>query len=470
MTRVVVVGGGPTGLSAAMLLAARGMDVVVLDRDNPPPVDVEQAWDLWERRSVAQFHQVHLLLPGARALLEDQLPSVIDQLVAAGVGQFNVAEQLARNLPGGAGGVDFSRFFTRSTCRRPVLEFGFAAAARACPDVEIRYNCPVTELVLGPEVVRDVPHVIGVKTESGEVVTADLVLDVAGRRSPFSSLIEAAGGLRPPEHSEEYGFVYNTRYFQGLNQPEYRAPLLSPMGSISVLTVPGDRDHWSVTIYHSPKDKPMRKVRDPDVFDKVVRSMPHHAHWIDGEAVTEVNSMVSTANTTRQFVVDGRPCATGLLPIGDAWGFTNPSIGRGIFLGLNHAVALSDVVVANVGHPKELATAWDETTRREAVPWHDATVQFDRVRGPEVEALRLGEPDPHDPSDSSVAVARAFSSAAHYDPQVLAWSSELGSCLTQPSELFARPGVIERVLEVAGQNPTYVIPGPDRAQLEALLV
>jgi hypothetical protein len=214
----------------------------------------------------------------------------------------------------------------------------------------------------------------------------------------------------------------------------------------------------------------MRKVRDPEVFDRVVRSLPLHAHWVEGEAITDVISMASTANTTRQFVVDGRPCATGLVPVGDAWGFTNPSIGRGITLGLKHAVAVTDSISGIVDRPAAMANSWDEVTQMQAAPWHDATVAFDRLRGPEVEAHRLGRPDPHDPEDPNVAGARAFYTASHHDARVLAWFSEVRSCYSLPMDVLTRPGVFERVIEVALANPPYSTPGPDRSQLEALLV
>lgn len=441
----------------------------MLDRDPPPPSDATLAWDDWERRSVAQFRQVHFLQPAARALLEERLPEVAEQMVASGVPRHNIVERLSRTIPGGPGEVDFSPFETLTTCRRPVLEFGFAAAARSFPGVEIRYASPVTGLVTGPQVIGGVPHVIGVKTQSGEEVLVDLVLDVSGRRTAIPGLVEAEGGHRPPERSEDVGFVYNTRYYRGPNPPEYLTDALSAVGSMTVLTMPGDDDYWSITLYHSPKDKAMRKVRDPEVFDRVVRSLPLHAHWADGEPCGDVRSMASTANTTREFSGDGRPFATGLLPIGDAWGFTNPSLGRGICLGLKHAVAVTDAIGGVLDQPAEMAVAWVGATQIDAEPWHEATVQFDRVRGPEVEAFRLGLPDPNDPDDPMVAGSRAFFSASHYDAQVLAWYQEVASCQSLPMDVLMRPGVFDRVLEVAAENPPYVTPGPDRPRLEELL-
>ncbi len=81
-----------------------------------------------------------------------------------------------------------------------------------------------------------------------------------------------------------------------------------------------------------------------------------------------------------------------------------------------------------------------------------------------------GLPDPFDPSDPSVAGPRAFSSASHYDPEVLQWFFEVVGCFSLPGEVMARPGVFERVLEVALSTPPYTSPGPTRAELEELLV
>jgi 2-polyprenyl-6-methoxyphenol hydroxylase-like FAD-dependent oxidoreductase len=467
---VAVLGGGPAGLASAMLLAQQGLDVVVLDRDESPSGDPETAWESWKRTSVGQFRLVHYLQPGGRALIEEHLPSVFVELEAVGALRFNPAAAAARHLANGtATDLDLGRFETLTTCRRPLIEFAYASAARRTPGIDIRYGCPATALVTGTEVVPGVPHVIGVRTESGETIDARVVIDAAGRRSPLSAMIEAAGGRRPPEHAFEAGFVYNTQYYRGSEQPEPRDDLLSAIGSMSILTIPGDNGWWSVTLYHSPKDKQMRKVRDPKTFERVLRALPNHAHWGDGEPQGDIFSMAAAANTTREFMIDGTPCATGVVPLGDAWGFTNPSIGRGITLGLMHVVDMAPAIAEHIDDPRQLADEWERRTGDRPARWHSSTVDFDRLRAPQVDAFMQGLGDPFDPSDPSVAGPRAFSSAAHYDPQVLEWFYEVICCFTLPDEVIAREGVFDRVLEVALSNPPYSSPGPNRAELEEIL-
>ncbi|MFJ8781946.1 FAD-dependent oxidoreductase [Streptomyces sp. NPDC102476] len=51
MTHVLVLGAGPTGLTTAMLLAADGHRVTVVERNpDEPHGDAARLWEGWERR------------------------------------------------------------------------------------------------------------------------------------------------------------------------------------------------------------------------------------------------------------------------------------------------------------------------------------------------------------------------------------------------------------------------------------
>jgi 2-polyprenyl-6-methoxyphenol hydroxylase-like FAD-dependent oxidoreductase len=84
MARIIVVGGGITGLCAAMLLARDGHGVELLERDPALPPPPGLAWGGWERRGMNQFRMIHYLLPRFRALADVELPDVIAALEDAG--------------------------------------------------------------------------------------------------------------------------------------------------------------------------------------------------------------------------------------------------------------------------------------------------------------------------------------------------------------------------------------------------
>src|SRR5260370_14280116 len=76
MAEIVVVGGGLVGHCSAMLLAADGHSVTVLERDpDPPPRSADAAWNDWSRRGGNQFRMIHYFLPRFRDIVERDLPA-----------------------------------------------------------------------------------------------------------------------------------------------------------------------------------------------------------------------------------------------------------------------------------------------------------------------------------------------------------------------------------------------------------
>jgi hypothetical protein len=144
--------------------------------------------------------------------------------------------------------------------------------------------------------------------------------------------------------AEESGFLYYTRYFTGKDRPVRRGRALTPIGSFTILTLDGDNDTWSVTLFAAAGDPPLKLLRHADRFTSVVSACPLHAHWLDGEPITEVLLMGGILDKYRRFVVDGRLVATGFAAVGDAWACTNPSAGRGLSIGLIHAQLLRRAV------------------------------------------------------------------------------------------------------------------------------
>jgi flavin-dependent dehydrogenase len=170
----------------------------------------------------------------------------------------------------------------------------------------------------------------------------------------------------------------------------------------------------------------------------------------------------------RRFVVEGVPVATGILSLGDSWACTNPSLGRGITMGLMHALGTVEVVRQHLDNPLALALAQDSMTETRVTPWYRNTIQIDRTRIARCNALIEGRPEP-EPTGQPARVAKALSVAMMYDADLFRAANEMRSLLALPQEVMARPGVVDRIMEVAGAHEAVMPPGPSREELFRML-
>jgi 2-polyprenyl-6-methoxyphenol hydroxylase-like FAD-dependent oxidoreductase len=238
---------------------------------------------------------------------------------------------------------------------------------------------------------------------------------------------------------------------------------LVPMGSFSVLTLDGDNDTWSVTLFGPTGDAPLKAVRDPAVFGRVVAACPRQAHWLDGRPITDVLAMAGILDRYRRYVVDDEPVVTGFAALGDAWACTNPSAGRGLSVGIVQAQVLRSVVAAHLDQPATFARRYDERTEESVTPFYRDQIAADRARFAEMDAIRRGVPPPPPPPSTA-----RFLGAALYDADVYRGMLEMVTCLAFPAEVLARPAV-RRGIERYGDAPVPAVPGPDRARLLELL-
>lgn len=464
-----MLGGGVCGLAAGMMLRRDGHEVTVLERDaEPVPESAEEAWEGWGRDGVTQFRLPHMLLSRGRLVLEAELPDVRDALLAAGGLRFDWLASMPPSITDRAPREGDDRLWTL-TARRPVLEQVLGRAAEAEPGLDIRRGVSARELVVGRY--DGTPHVQGVLTDAGEELPADLVIDAMGRRSPLPRWLEAAGTRPVHEEAEDSGFIYYGRHFRARDGvlPELRAPAVTRIGSFSVLTLPADNDTWSITLVTSSGDQPLKRLRDVDRWTAVMAACPLHAHWLEGEPISGVQAMGGVLDRYRRFRVNGAPVATGIAAMADAWACSNPSLGRGIALGLWHAQQLRDVTREHLEDPQEFAEAWDTATEETLTPWYRETVQEDRARVAEIEALRSGLAPPMPAPGSWVALMPALFRAVPRDPDVYRAFVASRVCLTRLEETCAEEGFIERILELTRESGPPPLLGPDRAQLLALL-
>lgn len=467
---ILVVGGGICGLGTALLLARDGHEVTLLERDaDPLPGSLQDAWGNWSRKGVAQFRQPHNFMPGLRRLFEAELPDIQDTLERSGASRFDLLNPLPPFFADRAPRPIDDKLWTLSA-RRPLGEWIFARAVENERGITVRRGVRVTELLAGPSATAGTPHVAGVRTADGEEFRADLVVDATGRQSSSSKWLTALGARPPHEEQADSGFTYYTRFFSG-REPQRQAPVLTPLGSISILTLPGDNGTWSVTIFTASGDQPLKTLRHEEAWTRVIRACPVHAHWLDGEPMTPVLAMSGVVDRYRRFVVDGAPVATGFVAIADAWACTNPSAGRGLTVGFLHGLALRNVLRERYDNPRAFVEAFDAQTEADVTPWYRAQMAVDHARFAEMEAVREGREPPR-PEGALAQQILGLLRVMMADPDLFRAALEYIATLTPVQTILRRPDVIERIRaasEAMKNAPAPRMPGPTRQQLIEML-
>ena len=393
-------------------------------------------------------------------------PHLVERLREQGGLEINLAHAFVDLVPGSTHRADDGRFST-VTARRRTFDWLWANALADEPAISACRGVPVVGLLRGAEVEPGVTHVTGVGWPTGPSCAPTSSSMPAGVAHPSLRCSQTSVRRSCPPTSTTAGSPTPaaTTAPATATCPSCKRRS-SPHGLHSLLTLPADRTTWAVTVYTRADDRAMRPVRHPDVFERVLRACPLHGHWIDGDPIRDIASMNGIANRVRRFVVDGVPVATGLVALGDAHQCTDPSLGRGMTMGLMHTEVLRDVLREHDAGSAELAVAFDAATQAVIGPWYDATVHNGQLRLAEMGAATCGEPfTPEGPA----AIAMALGRAKSVDEDAARWFAELLSCLTTPEELFSRPGVLARVIEIDARADRTPMPGPDRAELLALV-
>jgi flavin-dependent dehydrogenase len=338
--QVLVVGGGPAGSTIAALLAERGIDVVLFEKDRHP-----------------RFHIGESLLPLNMPLLE----------------RLGVAADIERiGMP--KWGVDFvspmhgrAMAFEFADCWDKTQAYSFQVRRSEFDHILLKNaaakGARVFEGYRVSEV--DLAHAAGVEVtvktsaEEEQRWRADFLVDASGR----DTLVANRLGLKERNRRHASAAIYG--HFTGARRQEGRAE-----GNISIFWF----DHgwiWFIPLADGttsigavcPPD--YLKSRNTDVTsffrDTIAKSSQLAERLVDA-------TLTGPATATGNYSYRARRMAgRNYLLVGDAYAFIDPVFSTGVFLAMNSAFQAADTVAVVLRSPKDAGralAAFDATVRR----------------------------------------------------------------------------------------------------------
>ena len=477
--RVLVVGAGMAGLWTALALAPTGREVVLLERDPPPPEGgPDAAFEDWARRGVGHLRHSHAFLARLRMLIRDEHPDLLAELQAAG----------CRDLGFEGGLTDIHRrHYTPDpvdrdlvvlTSRRTTLELVMRRYVERQVNVTIRSGAFVKALRIedGPR-----PTVTGVTVETAdgiEALPADLVVDAAGRTSgAVDELAEA--GVAIAEETEPCGILYFTRHYRlnpGVDEPERgKAPMTGDLEYLKFGVFPGDNGCFSITLCVPEIEEELRKkIVDPAVFDAACARLPGLAPWVDLKTATPISrvfGMGDLSSRWRDFAPDGRAAVLGFVPVGDSHVRSNPLYGRGCSFAAVSAHLLRDALQM-FEDPAARLEAYQRRVGAELRPYYDAMRDADRSA---IRRARNALTPNHQPSLKSRVTRRFLEDgvaiAVRSDVELFRAALKGFHMLEDPQAWLKRPKNLAKVMGYwargRARNAEAYRPkgGPDRAEM-----
>lgn len=462
---VVVIGCGIGGLATALRLGRCGHRVRVLERDGAdPPPRADDAFGAWARRGVPQWDLYHVFGARARKELAARTPDVIERLVAADAEDRDLSWVVADDPAPDDGDLRVL------VVRRPVMEWALRTAVAATPGVELLAGTTATGLAI------EGGRAVGV-TAGGDLWSADVVVDAAGRRSPVRGWLRAAGVEVPPTQRSPCGIAYYSRYFRlrdGAELPPVHGPVLErgDLGYMGYGIAPGDARTYGVLLAAPAEDRDLRALRHPGAWDAAAAAIERVAGFVDpsvGAPIMPPAPMHGLENVLNPWVRDGRPLVSGLAAIGDAWAVTDPLFGWGASLALAHGFGIADALHAHQAGVDEAIVEFHDRHRDEIEQRFALACEDDRT----LTARWTGRDDHRD--DAAIereALLFACTRVARRDVPTRRALVRRGFLLDLPAALWADERVVAQARDEVTRHPydpSRHQPGPSRDQLLAAI-
>jgi 2-polyprenyl-6-methoxyphenol hydroxylase-like FAD-dependent oxidoreductase len=444
---VAVLGGGPSGLAAALGIARRGHRVTVVERDpSPGDKDLDEAFSSWRRKGVPQIRQGHFIMGRAKEMLDLHAPDVIEALAQKGiVPAYNPMLMLVSEdelQPGDD--------HVLTPTRRIPFELTLRRVAEAEPGVEFRSGVKVTGLSVQNG--SGLPRVNAVGLDDGSAMETDFVIDAMGNHSPAHGWLRSLGIEIPDEETQDTGVTYYGRYFRAKAEAPDPWVLMQSSGRteyLAYVVFPGDNGTYGVVFFIPSWDRELRALRTVSAWEAAAAQFPPIAPWVAedvADALTPVDVTSGHNNVIRPFLVDGLPKYLGLVPVGDALGTVDPRLAWGISLGLTHGFAAAAAIDEHAGDPGDAMLAYAESVMNELEECHRFASAGSRL------TIRMWKGEDTTPRNVDEERALTFANFSpeqlFADPVILRGAMRAGNLIDTPDVVFDNVEFVEKLRAV----------------------
>jgi flavin-dependent dehydrogenase len=337
---VLVVGGGPAGSTIAALLAERGLDVILLEKDHHPRFHIGESLlplnvPLFERLGIAgDIQRIGMQKWGV-----DFVSPTHGRTVT-----FEFADAWDKGLP-------YSFQVRRSEFDHILLENAVAKGARVIE------GCRVTELDLA----REEGVAVTGKVDSGQEQhwRARFLVDASGR----DTLVANKLGIKERNRRHESAAIYG-HYTGAIRQPG-RAE-----GNISIFWfdhgwiwfIPLSDGTTSVGAVCPPAYLKSRRTDVTSFFQETIAQAPKLLERLADARLTGPATATGNYSYRARSMTD-----RNYLLVGDAYAFIDPVFSTGVYLAMSAAFRAADTVTTVLREPRQAAAAlarYDADVRR----------------------------------------------------------------------------------------------------------